>query len=101
MGKRTRLKFLRVGYWRVAIPGANILTNVAAKYVLTHGLAKLIRNCFAQLDGQVRNALSRVHDVGFDQRVCRTRVDAFAAGAAAVRWGKIRNSQGRRQLEAG
>ena len=101
MSKRTRLKFLRVGYRRVAIPGANILTNVAAKYVLAHGLTKMFWDCSAQLDGQVRNTLSRIHDVGLYQRVGGTRVDAFAAGAAAVRGGKIRNFQGRRQIEAG
>ena len=53
MSKGTRLKFFRVGYQRVPIPGANILANVAAKYVLAHGLTKVFWNCSAQLDGQV------------------------------------------------
>src|SRR2546427_6930539 len=56
------------------VPRTNVLTNVAAENMIPHRLAKLFRDGAAQLDGQVRNALPGIHEVGFDECLRRTGV---------------------------
>src|SRR5207248_7792552 len=78
----SRLKLRKRGDRSPAVPWANILTNVAAKDVIAHGLAQILRNAAAQLDSQVRNALARVHHVWLHKRLCGTCFDAAHAAPA-------------------
>src|SRR5205823_6889271 len=70
-----------------AVPGADVLANVAAEDVTAHGAADRLRDGIAELDREVGNAEARVHGVagasahdGFGG----TGLYAAAARAAAI-----------------
>src|ERR1700739_1129245 len=54
--ERARLKLRQPSSRRFPVPGANILADIAAKNVPTHGRAKLLRNRSAELNRQIRDA---------------------------------------------
>ncbi len=51
-----RLELRRGSHWRLAIPRANVLTDVASENVPSHARAKLVWNLAPLLDGQIRDA---------------------------------------------
>ncbi len=77
-----RRKVAFVSHRRELVPGAIELAVVAAVDAVADGLAELDRNRAAQFDRQVRNAPARIELVRSDDRLCRTHVDARAAGSA-------------------
>src|SRR5205823_14351245 len=81
--RRGRRRFARDG--RVAIPGADFLTDVAAEEPLADRRVELLRNRAAVLDRQVGDAAARVERVRRVERRRRTGVEAGRARPAAVR----------------
>src|SRR5713226_4825728 len=84
-GKNTRLERRQSDNRRAPVPWANVLANVAPKNVISHRRAKLFRDGAPQFNRQIGNALSRVHDVGLDERLRRAGVQAPPATPAQVR----------------
>ncbi len=85
----TRLKFGLIGRGSFAVPGADVLADVAAKDLVSHALAQFFGNGAALFDGEIRDAFVGVELVGRDNRVGRAGFDAASAGPAAVGRGKI------------
>ncbi len=50
-------------HWRAAIPGANVLANIAAEDVIADRFPQFQRDGAAQLDGEIRNAAPRVQNI--------------------------------------
>ncbi len=73
-----------------AIPRAHVLADIAPKNLPSHTLHQPLRNRPAMLDGQVRNALCRIHSVGFNQGISGTGFNATPAASAAIRNRKLR-----------
>jgi hypothetical protein len=46
------------------IPGADILTDIATKDMLSHLRAQCLRNTTLQFDGQIGNTASGVQNIG-------------------------------------
>ena len=69
--------------------------------MIPHRLAKLFRDGAAQLDGQVRNALPGIHEVGFDECLRRTGVQATTATPAQIRRWQFARPERRFQIERG
>src|SRR5438093_440269 len=81
--RRGRRRLARDG--RVAIPGADFLTDVAAEEPLADRRVELLRNRAPVLDRQVGDAAARVERVRRVERRRRTGVEAGRARPAAVR----------------
>ena len=80
-----------------AVPGADVLADVAAEDVRADAGAMLLRNRAAQLDREVGDAERRVEPLpGHDGRG-RAGVDAARAGAAAVGRRRVRRDVERHQ----
>ena len=92
-----RLKFRRGGSRSFAVPGTDILADVAAKNLVTHARPQVLGDRAPLLDGQIRNAAIRIQLVGRDQRVGGTGIDAAGAAAAAVRRRQVRRKFERSQ----
>ena len=88
-----------LAYRGTAIPGADILANVAAKDLTTHVGTERLSNGAALFYGQVRDTQARIHLVGSNQGAGRAGIDASRAAAAAI----FRHPKGhrRRQLQRG
>ena len=67
------------------VPRADVEAVIAAEDAVAEGFAILDRDGALVLDGQVGEALARIHLVRRDDRGGRARVDATGAGAAAIR----------------
>src|SRR5712692_3486311 len=109
-GKRSRAEFFVLSCGRAAVPGTNVLANVAAEHVAAYGLAQLAGNRAAQLDGEIGDATARIHDVGFYKSLRGTRVDTAAAGSAQIwrrenailqSWGEIQGGEDRAEIGRG
>src|SRR5262249_36489125 len=88
----------------VAIPGTDILANVAAEKLPTASGAKFFVDAFTQLDGEIRDAASRVEHVGLDEGTGRAGIQTQRAIATEIgrRHGKGIGAfawEGRRQVE--
>src|SRR5712692_7415751 len=103
-GKRSRTEFFERSCGRAAVPGTNVLANVAAEHVVADGFAQLAGNRAAQLDREIGDATARIHDVGFYKSLRGTRVDTAAAASAQIwrrqnaifqGWRKIQGSEDR------
>src|SRR5207247_9706405 len=66
------------------VPGTNILAVVATIDAIADQRAQLPGYRSAQLDGEIGNAETGVHNIRRDDRPCRTRSDTKAAGAAVI-----------------
>src|SRR5262249_13757495 len=66
------------------VPGADVLTDVAPEYVLSHGSAQCLSNGPALLNGEVSNATACVQFPRRNDGLCRAGVDTARATAAAV-----------------
>lgn len=77
------------------VPRANLLADVAAKEVIAHHRGLLRRVAALELDGQVRDAPTRIQHVQFDEGGCGTGIQTARARAAVIR----RERRVRRQLE--
>ena len=86
------LEFGRGGDRGFAIPGADVLADVAAEDVASHAVAQVLGDGAALFDGEIGNAAVGIELVGREKRVRGTGVEAASAGAAAV---------GRRQVRRG
>src|SRR5581483_3512253 len=76
--------------WRLVIPRADILADVAPENVATHPCPEVIRHGAALLDRQVGNAAAAVQLIRTNERVRRTGIEAARTTAAAVRRRQIR-----------
>src|SRR5215469_18860092 len=93
------MKLRKSGDWRSAIPGTNILTNVAAKNVVSHTYPKFFRNRPVQFDRQVGDALTRIHHVGLDECLRRARIETPGATPTQIRRGKLIRAESRFQFQ--
>src|ERR1700693_36271 len=93
-----RLQLNRLSRRRFAVPGADILADVAPENMPPHPGAKLVilRNRAPLLDREIRDALVGMELIRRDQRVSRAGIDATRATAAAIRRRQIR-----REIERG
>src|SRR5712692_8375181 len=85
---------------RPPVPWTNVLADIAAENMISHRLAKLFRDGTSQLDGQVRNTLSRIQNVGFDKSLRRTSVETTPATPAQIRRRQLVRSERRFQIES-
>src|SRR5213075_953260 len=69
---------------RKSVPRADDLAIVAAVDAVADEWAQLFRNRALVLDGEVGDATARIERVGAGDCLCRTDVDAAAAGAAVL-----------------
>src|SRR5262245_55896213 len=99
--ERSRLKFARARSRRLAVPRANVLTDVATEYVPTHRFQQLFRNRAAKLDGQVRNAAPGVQNVRLNDSLCGAGIQTRAARSAAIRRRQVMSAECRRQFQRG
>ena len=81
----SRLKLLRRRDRSLAIPRADILTNIAAENVPPHSRPQLFRNRAALLNREIRNAQARIKFSRRNNRLRRTGGYATRARAAAIR----------------
>jgi hypothetical protein len=88
----SRLELGCAGRWCFAVPGTDILADVASEDVAADAFAHFFGDRAALFDGQVRNAFVGIELVGRDQRVRRAGFDTAGATAAAI---------GRRQITRG
>src|SRR5688572_13095150 len=70
---------------RPPVPWTNVLADVATKQMMPDPLTPLLRDRPAQFDGRVRDALSAIQNVGSNERVGGTGIQASGAGSASVR----------------
>src|SRR5208282_2578131 len=80
-----RLELRRGSQWRLAIPRANILTDVASENVPSHARAELFWNLASFLDGQIGNAQPGVQFAGRNNRLRWTSCYAARASPATIR----------------
>ena len=85
-----RLEFRRARTWSLAVPGADILTDIASENVAADSVANLFGNCAPLFNREVRNAEISVELIRSQQCVRRAGVDAARAGSTAIRGGQIR-----------
>src|SRR5207247_6644960 len=71
------------------VPGTNILAVVATIDAIADQRAQLPGYRSAQLDGEIGNAETGVHNIRRDDRPCGTRSDTTAAGAAVILPGTV------------
>ena len=94
---------LKIGQSRhrcMPVPWADILADVAAENLPANTWAQFLRNRVAQLDGQIRNALGRIHFIGRRKSIRWARVQASCARAAVVGGRKIGVKLQRRENDA-
>src|SRR6202012_2778661 len=72
------------GDWSFAIPGADVLTDVAAEDLATNGLAQLFGDDAFFFDGEIGDAAGGVHLMRSYECIGRAGVDASGAASAAV-----------------
>jgi hypothetical protein len=90
--ERARLKCDTVRNGRTPVPGADVLADVAAENMLSAAAALLFRYGPAQFDGEVRDAQAGIDGVAEragNDGGGRASLDTTAAGAAAIRRGRI------------
>src|SRR6267378_7663434 len=85
----TRLKFESGGYRRFAVPGTHVLADVATENMPAHLRAQGFGDVTALLDGQIRNAQTRIEFAGCDKRVRGAGVDTARTASATVGGGQI------------
>src|SRR5258705_13757107 len=94
-----RVKFFERSDRRAAIPRTDVLANIAAEDMLPHGFAQLCRNRATQLNRQIRDAASRVENVGLDNGGGRARIDAQAAIPTKISRRSAGRAERLRQIE--
>lgn len=72
------------GVGGAAVPGADLLADIAAEEPVAHSVAQLHRGEFARFDGEVRDAPAGVEHVRGREGVGGTGVEAAGAGAAVA-----------------
>src|SRR5215469_11529943 len=100
-GQGSWLKLRKRRDGSTAVPRANVLTNVAPKDMIAHGLAKFLRNPAAQFDGQVGNAPARVQNIRFDKRLRGTSIETLSAVSAQIRRGYFSFAKRWPQIQSG
>ena len=83
-----RLEFGGGGDWSFAVPGANVLTDVAAEDVASDAWAQVFWNLATLFDGQVGDAEAGVEFTGRDNGVGGTGGYAAGAGSATIGGGQ-------------
>ena len=78
------LEFGGGGYGSFAVPGTNILTDIATKDVAADRGALLFRDLATLFDGQVGDAKAGIEFPGSNERLRWTGVDTAPAGAAII-----------------
>src|SRR5262245_697260 len=81
----SRLKLGRRCCRCFSIPRTNVLADVATKQVMADVFAKLLGNRATQFNVEVSDTAAAIEEIGSHDSLCWTGVDAFRAGAAAVR----------------
>jgi hypothetical protein len=100
-GDCARLKRGECGDGRFAIPGANVLANVAANYVIADPGTQIFGNRGTKFDGEIRNAAARIQDVRLSEGLGRAGVETESAGTTAVGGGRFIARERGRQIESG
>ena len=67
-----------------AIPGADVLADVASKYLTAHLIAQFLRDASLLFDSQIRDATGRIHLAWSYERAGRAGIDTACAGSASV-----------------
>src|SRR5580658_10126136 len=88
-----------LAYRGTAIPGADILADVAAKDLTANVGTERLSNGAALFYGQVRDTQARIHLVGSNQGAGGAGIDASRAAAAAIF--RHPEEHRRRELERG
>src|SRR5262249_30705805 len=86
---RSRIKCCVCGMRRFVVPWTDILTDVTAEKMVADSFALRFGNFTAQFDGRVSDALSAVQNIGLDNRLRRTGIDASSARATPIRYWNI------------
>src|ERR1019366_9004178 len=87
-----RLRLLEVGErgdGRFAVPGADVLADVAADNGVAHLCAKFFRDRAAQLDSEIGDAAARVENIRRGECLRGAGVEAARAGAAQIGGGRL------------
>src|SRR5262249_45337574 len=67
------------------VPWTDVLTDVTTKKMMTDTFAICFGNFTPKFDGRVRDALPAVQNIGLDDRLRRTCIDASSTRTTAIR----------------
>ena len=79
-----RLQVWVRGVVSFAIPGADVLANITPKDVVASLRTELLRNSALEFDRQIRNTTLRIQNVGLQNRLRWTSLQAAGARPAMV-----------------